>query len=77
MRPMTTILRLLTVSQVAAKLAVSRQQVEKWLHAGRMACVEVGGRRLVEPRHARKPKRLPPGRKSAQKLADFPGVARK
>lgn len=53
----------LTPGQVAKKLGVSRQQVHKWLAAGRIKHRRLeNGDRLIEPEHAKKPKVLPPGR---------------
>jgi excisionase family DNA binding protein len=56
----------LTPGQVAAKLGVSRQQIDKWLRAGRIRHVVLeNGARLIERKHAKKPKAEKPGRKPA------------
>ncbi len=49
-------MRKLTPGQVAKKLGVSRQQIDKWLRAGRIRHVTLeNGDRLIEPHDARKP----------------------
>ena len=53
----------LTVGQVAEKLQVSRQQIDKWLKAGRMKFEWIGPARYVKPEHAVKPEPMKPGRK--------------
>jgi excisionase family DNA binding protein len=56
-------LNLLSIDEVAAKLGVSRQMVMRYLDRGRIPFVELGGRRFVEARHAKKPKANKPGPK--------------
>lgn len=58
--------KLLTIAEVAAKLGVSRQQILKYIASGRMPFIELGGRKFVEPRHAKKPAARPPGPKPAR-----------
>lgn len=54
----------LTPGQVAKKLGVARNQVDRWLRSGRMPCVTLeNGARLIEPRNARVPKAIKPGPK--------------
>jgi excisionase family DNA binding protein len=52
-------------SEVAEKLGVSRQQIDKWLKAGRIPFVWFGPERRIKPSDARKPAELRPGRKKA------------
>jgi excisionase family DNA binding protein len=54
----------LTPGQVAVKLGVSRQQIDKWLRSGRIKHVVLeNGARLIERRDAKKPTLMKPGRK--------------
>lgn len=56
----------LTPGQVATLLGVTRQQIDKWLRANRIKhTVLENGARLIERRHARKPKPVKPGPKPA------------
>jgi excisionase family DNA binding protein len=52
--------------EVAQRLGVSKQQVQKWLDAGRIKSVRIAGMRLIAERHAKKPKPLKPGPKRAK-----------
>lgn len=56
----------LTLTEVGELLGVSRQQVKKYILAGRIKAVEVAGRMVVEKRHAKKPA----PRKTGPKPAD-------
>lgn len=56
-------INLLTIDEVAALIGVSRVQVCKYLDAQRIPYVELGGRRFVERRHAKKPTAKRPGPK--------------
>lgn len=61
--PMRT--KKLTPGQVAKKLGVARNQVDRWLRSGRMPCLTLeNGDRLIEARHARRPKYIKPGPKA-------------
>ena len=67
----------LSTGQVADKLSVSRQQVDKWLRAGRIKHITIAGTRYVRQVDAKKPPRQKPGRKSSAgngiKLLPKPG----
>jgi excisionase family DNA binding protein len=54
----------LSPGKVAAKLGVSRQQIDKWLRAGRIKHTLIGGTRYVRLRDVKKPRPAKPGRKS-------------
>lgn len=47
----------LTVGQVAEKLKVTRQQIHKWLKAGRIKFEWLGSQRYIKPEDAKKPER--------------------
>ncbi len=53
----------LTPGEVAAKIKVSRQMVLKYLDSGRIPCVTIAGRRLIDAKDARKPEARKPGPK--------------
>lgn len=56
-------LNLLSMSEAAAQLGVSRQMVLKYVAAGRIPTVALAGRRYIQARHARKPQARKPGPK--------------
>jgi excisionase family DNA binding protein len=60
-------LDLLTVAQAADKIGVMRQQVYKWIYAGRMPVVEIAGRQFIERRYARRPPAKKPGPEPSRK----------
>ena len=45
----------LTVGQVAEKLGVTRQQIDKWLKSGRIKYEWIGPARYVRPEDCKKP----------------------
>lgn len=58
----------LTPGQVATLLGVTRQQIDKWLRAGRIKHeVLANGARLIAWRDAKKPEAKKPGPKPAEK----------
>ena len=57
----------LTPGQVAELLGVSRQQIDKWLRAGRIKHIVLeNGARLIERRHAKRPAPVKPGPKPGE-----------
>lgn len=57
-------MHLITLTDAAARLGVSRQQVGKYIDSGRIRAVEVAGRRLVVADKLTKPPARKPGPKS-------------
>lgn len=55
---------LLTQTEVAALLGVSKQLVGKWVKDKRIKSVTIAGRPLIERRHAKKPAALKSGPKA-------------
>lgn len=60
-------LSLLSMEETAAKLGVSRQMVLKYINSGRIPTIEIGGRKFVEAKHAKKPPAVAPGPKPGRK----------